>query len=167
MSVTVNQKISLIAAMSDNRIIGRDNSLPWYLPADLQHFKQMTLNKPIVMGRLTWESLPGLLPQRRHIVLTSDADYVAEGADVRCSLESAIESCSDDDEVMIVGGANLYRQAIEIAARIYLTVVHTTLEGDASFPPVDERLWQLESADEHKRDARNAYDYTFCVWTRR
>jgi len=134
--------LSLIAAMADNRVIGIENRLPWRLPADLQHFKRLTMGKPIVMGRRTWESLPGLLPGRTHVVVTRNAGYRAEGAVVVHSLEEALTRYADVPEVMLVGGADLYRQGLPLASRLYLTEVHITPEGDAFFPDFDRSQWR-------------------------
>jgi dihydrofolate reductase len=160
--------LSLIAAMARNRVIGIDNRLPWHLPADLQHFKATTLGKPMIMGRKTWESLPGLLPGRPHIVVSRDPAYVAEGARVAHTLEQAIALAGGvAGEVMLIGGANLYAQALPLADRLYLTLVDADVEGDAWFPAFDEAEWQLESRDDHAPDERNAYPYSFLTYRRR
>ncbi|WP_326848242.1 dihydrofolate reductase [Solemya velum gill symbiont] len=116
--------------MTRNRIIGRNNELPWHLPADLKHFKALTMGKPIIMGRKTWESLPGLLPGRQHIVVTRNPDYVAEDATIALSLDEAIAAAGDVPEVMIIGGANVYQQAIEIADTLYITKIDTEVDGE-------------------------------------
>jgi dihydrofolate reductase len=159
--------LSLIAAMARNRVIGIDNKLPWHLPADLQHFKATTLGKPMIMGRKTWESLPGLLPGRPHIVVSRDPGYVAEGAQVADSLEAAIALAGElADEAMIIGGANLYAQALPLADRLYLTLVDAELEGDAWFPDFDEDDWRLDAREDHAPDDRNPYPYRFLSYTR-
>lgn len=158
--------LSLIAALADNRVIGRDNRLPWRLPADLQHFKRLTLGKPILMGRRTWESLPGLLPQRRHLVITRNPDYRADGAEVLHSLEAALAACADVPELMVVGGANLYAQALPLAARMYLTEVHTEPEGDAFFPAFDRSQWRETARVEGVCDARNTIPHSFVTYQR-
>jgi dihydrofolate reductase len=160
-------RISIIAAMADNRVIGRDNRLPWYLPADLQHFKTLTLGKPIVMGRRTWESLPGLLPDRPHIVITRDSGYRAEGCQLAHSLEQALTAAGRVPEVMIVGGADLYRQTLPLASRIYLTLVHTRPEGDTEFPEYDPAEWLETAREAHPGDSRNPYPYTFLTLERK
>ncbi len=134
--------LSLIAALADNRVIGIENRLPWRLPADLQHFKRLTMGKPIVMGRRTWESLPGLLPGRTHVVVTRNSAYTAKGAVVLHSLEEALARYADVPEVMLVGGADLYRQGLPLASRLYLTEVHIAPEGDAFFPDFDRSQWR-------------------------
>ena len=158
--------VSLIWAMARNRVIGRDNRLPWHLPADLQHFKQLTLGKPIIMGRKTWESLPGLLPKRRHIVVTRQADYAAEGAETAPDLASAIALAGDVDEVMIVGGATVYEEALPIADRLYVTLVDADIEGDASFPEFDLKEWEEVSRQTHPADDKNRFSLSFLNYWR-
>ena len=160
--------LSVIAAMARNRVIGRDNQLPWHLPADLQHFKATTLGKPMIMGRNTWESLPGLLPGRPHIVVSRDPGYRAEGARVAHSLEQAIELAAElGDEVMLIGGAKLYAQALPLADRLYLTEVDAEVDGDAWFPAFDPADWTLLSREDHPADERNSYPYRFFSYQRR
>ena len=158
--------LSLIAAMSDNGIIGRDNALPWHLPADLAHFKRVTMGKPMILGRRTWESLPGLLPHRTHIVVSRDRDYVAPGAELATSLDDALALVADVDEIMVVGGANLYAQAIPLASRRYLTLVHADIDGDTAFPAFDHADWREVARERHAADARNAHDYSFVTLER-
>lgn len=159
--------LTLIAAMARNRVIGIANRLPWHLPADLQHFKAATLGKPMIMGRKTWESLPGLLPGRPHIVVSRDPGYVAEGAQVAHSLEAAIRlAAGNADEVMVIGGAHLYAQALPLADRLCLTLVDAEPEGDAWFPEFDQADWQLESREDHPADERNRYAYSFLSYRR-
>jgi dihydrofolate reductase len=159
-------KLSLIAAMAENRVIGRDNQLPWRLPADLQHFKRLTLGKPIVMGRKTWESLPGLLPERPHIVITSNPDYQANGCAVVNSIDQALKAAGDVEEIMIVGGAAFYEQMLPMADHLYLTIVHTEVDGDAFFPDYDASQWQEREREAHHADERNPFDYTFLTLDR-
>jgi len=147
--------------MSRNRVIGRGNSLPWHLPADLQHFKRLTIGKPIVMGRRTWESLPGVLPNRRHIVITRQSSYQADGAETAPDLQQAIELAGCVDEMMIVGGAMLYKLALPIADQLYMTLVDADIEGDASFPEFDLSLWQEVSRDHFPPDENNRYGMQF------
>jgi len=152
--------------MAENRVIGRGNRLPWHLPADLAHFKRLTLDKPIVMGRRTWESLPGLLPRRRHIVVTTDGGYRAEGALVVPSPEAALEAVTGELELMVVGGARLYRAMLPWARRLYLTLVHATLEGDTLFPEWEPGCWQETAREEHPCDERNPYALSFLTLER-
>ena len=153
--------LALVAAVAENGVIGRDNALPWRLPADLAHFKRLTLDKPIVMGRRTWESLPGLLPRRRHIVLSHDPDFCADGCTVAASLDAAIAIAGGVPELMIVGGAALYTEALPRASRLYLTRVHARIAGDTLFPDWDPAQWQEVSRIEQAADARNAFAMTF------
>jgi len=159
--------VSIVAAMSENRVIGRGNRLPWHLPADLAHFKELTLNKPIVMGRRTWESLPGLLPQRTHIVVTRNPSYRAEDCILVGSLKEAITAAGSAPEVMVVGGAKLYRDMLPLALRMYLTIVGTALEGDVFFPDWNPACWHEVARVERRRDERNPYDLTFLTLERR
>jgi dihydrofolate reductase len=163
---TVVPNLSLIAALADNRVIGIENRLPWRLPADLQHFKRLTLDKPIIMGRHTWESLPGLLPQRTHVVVTRNPDYRAEGAQVVHSLDEAIRRFASANEMMLVGGADLYRQALPRVSRMHLTEVHIAPEGDVFFPEFDRTQWREVEREEGVCDQRNAIPHTFVTLER-
>jgi dihydrofolate reductase len=158
--------LALVAAVADNGIIGRGNRLPWHLPADLAHFKRLTLGRPILMGRRTWESLPGLLPQRRHIVLTRDPAYQAEGCTVVRSLDEAIAAAGPADELLIVGGAALYAEALPRADRLYLTRVHAQVEGDSRFPSWNPADWIEVDRVEHPADGRNPISMTFLTLER-
>lgn len=159
--------LSIIAALSENGVIGCDNKLPWRMPADLAHFKRLTTGKPIIMGRRTWESLPGLLPYRTHVVVTRDRDYVAEGGFVVHSIQQAIDFAGDADEMMAVGGANLYAQTLPLASRMYLTIVHDYFDGDTTFPDYEEDDWREVSREKHGADERNPHAYSFVVLERR
>ncbi len=161
-----NPKVSIIAAMAENRVIGRDNALPWRLPADLQHFKALTVGKPIIMGRKTWESLPGLLPDRLHIVVTNNQQYQATGCSVVNSLDAALDAAGEVPEIMVVGGAQLYQQSLPLAQRIYLTLVHTVVEGDTMFPELDLNVWHELGREQHPSDEKNPYAYTFLTMQR-
>jgi dihydrofolate reductase len=158
--------VSIIAAMADNRVIGRGNRLPWHLPADLAHFKRLTLKKPIVMGRRTWESLPGLLPQRTHIVVSRDSSYRAEGCILVGSPREAVAAAGDVSEVMVIGGAALYRDMLPLADRMYLTRVAALVDGDVFFPEWDPDCWREVAREERGRDERNRYDLTFLTLER-
>jgi dihydrofolate reductase len=159
--------LSVIAALADNRVIGVDNRLPWRLPADLQHFKQITMGKPMIMGRKTWESLPGLLPGRPHLVVTRDTRYTAEGAQVVHSLQEAFSVFRDAEELMLVGGADLYAQAIPLASRMYLTQVHAEPDGDTLFPEFDRSQWIEIERIEGACDEKNTLPHTFMTLQRR
>ena len=163
---TKSPMITLIAALGDDRVIGRDNRLPWRLPADLHHFKSLTLDKPIIMGRRTWESLPGLLPRRRHIIVTRDRDYSVEGAEVVHSVEEALAVTRDAPEVMVVGGATLYAEMLPRANRLLLTFVHGRFEGDTFFPEYDPQQWREVAREDHPADERNPFPYSFVTLER-
>ena len=142
--------LSLVVAMSENRVIGRDGDLPWRLPNDLKHFKQVTMGKPIIMGRKTWGSLyVKPLPGRRNIVITRNAGYEAEGAETSDSLESALTLVAGESEVMVIGGAELFATALDTATRLHLTEVHAEIEGDTYFPDFDRSLWRETSREAH------------------
>ena len=160
--------LTLIAAMDRNRLIGRDNALPWRLPADLQHFKKNTLNKIVLMGRKTWESLPGPLPQRDCLVLSRNADYVAEGAQVVTSVDAAraYAEAQGADELIIMGGENLYAQLIDQAQTLLLTEVDEAFEGDAWFPAFAKTDWREIARDAHAPDEKNRYAYAFVTYIR-
>ena len=134
-------RLSIISAMAKNRVIGIDNTLPWRLPEDLKHFKALTLGHHILMGRKTWESLPGKLPGRTSVVITRAGDFEAPGAIVAHSIGEAVAACGEDDEIFFIGGAEIYRQALEIADRLYLTEIDADFEGDAWFPEFDAGRW--------------------------
>lgn len=153
--------ISLIAAMAKNRAIGINNRMPWHLPADLRHFKALTVGKPIIMGRKTWESLPGLLPDRPHIVVTRDPNYQAEGCQVVHSIEEALAAAGNVPEVMIVGGAAFYAAMLPQADRLYLTLIETTVEGDAFFPDYNPAEWCEIAHERHDADEKNPFSYSF------
>jgi dihydrofolate reductase len=127
-------KLALIVAMDEQGMIGKENDLPWRLSADLQYFKRITMGKPILMGRNTHESIGRPLPGRRNLVITRQADYQAEGCEVYTSIESALAACADQEEVMIMGGASIYEQTLDLAERLYITQVHAVVEGDTHFP---------------------------------
>lgn len=162
----VHPNLSLIAALSENGVIGRDNGLPWRLPADLAHFKRLTLGKPIVMGRRTWESLPGLLPGRTHIVVTRTPAYDAPGARVARSPDEALALAGDVDEVMLIGGAALYAAMLPAVSRMYLTRVHAEVDGDACFPAFDPAAWREVAREDHAADAKNPCPYSFVTLVR-
>ena len=159
-------RVSLIAAMAQNRVIGRDNQLPWRLPADLQHFKKITMGKPIVMGRKTWQSIGRPLPGRTNIVITRDANFQAEGCVVVHSIDGAIQAADGNDELMIIGGANLYEQTLGQAERLYLTRIKADVEGDAWFPQLEDNKWKQVECESFTADAKNEYDYEFVVYER-
>lgn len=158
--------LSIIAALANNRVIGRANRLPWHLPADLARFKRLTMGKPILMGRKTWDSLPGLLPHRTHIVVTRNPAFAADGALVAPSLDEALQFAGDVDEIMIIGGADLYEQTLPIANRLYLTLVDTEVDGDAFFPSLDDTAWREVAREQHDADQRHAFAFAFVTLER-
>lgn len=159
--------ISLIAAMAKGRVIGNFGTLPWHLPADLKFFKQTTMGKPIIMGRITWESIGKPLPGRRNIVVTRKGLEPEDGAESYPSLDAALDAIRDEPEVMIIGGASIYQQAISQADRLYLTLIDAEIEGDVWFPEYDEEGWKEISREEHEADEKNAYPYAFVVLEKR
>lgn len=158
--------VSLIVAMDRNRLIGRGNALPWHLPADLAHFKATTMGKPIVMGRKTYESIGRPLPGRHNIVVSRNPAFVAPGCTVVESLHAALNAAGTVDEVMIIGGAQLYAEALPRAQRIYLTRIDADFEGDAWFSALDEPIWRERQSEDHAADERNPYPYSFAVLER-
>lgn len=142
-------KISMIVAMAANRVIGMDNKMPWHLPEELQYFKRVTMGKPVLMGRNTYESIGRPLPGRQNIVISSNADLVIAGADVVNSIEQAIAVAGDCDELMVIGGARLYRQMLDCTDTLYITDINLQVAGDAFFPDFSEISWQKNDIVEH------------------
>lgn len=143
--------ISLVAAVSENGVIGNQNTLPWYLPEELKYFRSITQGKPVIMGRKTFESIGSKpLSHRRNIILTRDTHFSAPGCTVVRSVDEAVQSAGKCDEIMIIGGAEIFRAFLPLATRIYLTVIHDSYEGDTYFPEVDWKAWQIKA--EQKRD---------------
>ena len=157
-------RVSLIVAMARNRVIGRNNALPWRLPADLKHFKSLTMGHHMIMGRKTFESIGKPLPGRISVVVTRNSDYSMPGIITANSLEAAISACGNDQEIFIIGGAELYRQAIHLADRIYLTEIEADIPGDAFMTEFERNLWQETSRTSHAPDEKNAYPYHFVVY---
>lgn len=158
--------VSLVVAWAENGVIGKDNQLPWRLPADLRHFQQLTTGHTIVMGRKTFESIGKPLPNRRSIVITRRQDFHAEGVDVTQSLDEALALARGENEVFIVGGAEVYRAALPLTDRMYVTIVHASPEGDVLFPPYDESDWTIVKSERCEPDERNALAYSFVVMER-
>ena len=155
-------KLSIVVAMADNRVIGRDNALPWRLPADLQHFRRTTMGKPILMGRRTWESIGRPLPGRTSIVITRDPGYRAPGAIVAHSVAAALQAAAaHGDEAMVIGGAELYRQVLERTDTIYLTRIHAGFAGDTFFPELAPAEWRESERRDCEPDDRNPWRYSF------
>lgn len=166
-------RISLIVALSENHVIGRNNKLPWYLPNDLKYFKQVTMGLPIVMGRKTFESIGKPLPGRTNIVVTRNNEWMAEGVRTVHSLEEAFalaESVAEidgRDELMIIGGDQIYKSALALVDRMYLTEVHAHVEGDAYFPMFDRDHWQEIGREDFDAVEPNPYRYSFVVYDRK
>ena len=158
-------RLSAIVCMATNRVIGKDNTLPWRLPADLQHFKAVTMSHPIIMGRKTYESIGRPLPGRRNIVVTRDASYQAEGCDVFHSLDDVVAAVQSEKDVFVIGGANIYETLMPRVDRLYLTMVHAEVEGDAFFPEVESQFTEISRVN-HKADEKNEYDYSFITFDR-
>ncbi|RMG71153.1 MAG: dihydrofolate reductase [Bacteroidetes bacterium] len=161
--------ITAIYAVSENGVIGKDNDLPWSLPADLHHFKALTLGKPIIMGRRSFESLGKPLPKRRNIVVTRNPDFTFPGVEVVHSLEEGLARCQDEAEICITGGAGLYRESIEkgYVTRIYETLVHAEVDGDTFFSLPEPEAWEIAEVEAHQADDRHEHAYTFRTLVRK
>jgi dihydrofolate reductase len=162
--------LSLIVATADNNIIGKDNQMPWHLPADLAYFKKTTLGKPIIMGRKTFESIGRALPGRRNIVISRDENYQAAGVDTVTSVEQAlalVDGSNGDEamnEVMVIGGGAIYGHCLAKADRLYITHIKAAIDGDTQFPSYDDGTWQEVSSEFRTADDKNVYDLDFCVY---
>ena len=159
--------LSLIVAVADNGVIGRDNALPWHLPEDLRRFKRVTLGKPVVMGRKTFESIGKPLPGRLNVVVTRDTNYHRDGVTVVHSVDAALAAAGAAEEVMVIGGADLFRLFLPRAQRVHLTRVHGDIAGDIRWPPLDETTWRRSAAEAFPADDRHAYAMTFELWEKR
>lgn len=171
MATTIQAKprIALIAAMAANRVIGDGNKMPWHLPADLRHFKKATLGKPVIMGRKTFESIGSKpLPMRVNIVVTRDPNFRASGVVIAHDLQQALQLAEPHaaEEIMIMGGASIYEQALPIADRLYLTFIQLNVPGDAHFPDLRQYRWQELSSESHTPDPENPYNYSFVIYER-
>ncbi|WP_323910971.1 type 3 dihydrofolate reductase [Aeromonas veronii] len=162
-------KISMIAAMAHDRVIGKDNQMPWHLPADLAHFKRVTLGKPVLMGRKTFESIGRPLPGRRNLVISRNPDYQAEGIEVVGSVEAALAllAGSSVEALMVIGGGHLYAEMLPSADCLYLTQIDLAVEGDTRFPAFDDGQWQRIACESHPADEKNPHPYSFEIWQRR
>ena len=161
-------KISMIAAMTEDRVIGIKNTLPWKLPNDMKWFRQNTIGKPIIMGRKTFESFGAkALPERTNIIITRDESYQASDSIVVHSIEEALEAAGDVDEVMIIGGASFYEQMLPKADRLYLTFVHAELDGDAWFREINNSDWNKVEKINHKKDDKNTNAHSFVILDRK
>lgn len=162
-------KLVLVAALARNGVIGRDNAMPWRLPEDLRHFRQLTLGAPVVMGRRTWDSLPAAfkpLPGRRNVVVTRNPGWQAEGAEAAPSLETALQRLSEAPAVYVVGGAQLYAQALAQADELALTEIDRDFEGDTRFPAFDREAFVEVSRQTHRAAPPNDFDFAFVTYRR-
>ena len=166
-------RVSLIWAMARNRVIGRDNALPWRLPDEMRYFMRTTLGKPVIMGRKQWQSMDKPLPKRTNIVITRDRSFVADGATVVHTLDEALARASDalgtdaaNGEAMVIGGAEIYALALPLADRLYCTQIDADIDGNTHFPEFDERAFREVSREDHPSDERHAYSYSIRVLDR-
>ena len=159
-------RLSIIVAMARNRVIGADGAIPWRLPNELKLFKSVTMGHHIIMGRKTYESIGRLLPGRTTVIVTRQADYRVPGALIAHSLEAAIDACDGDDEVFVIGGGELYKAALSLADRMYLTTVDAEPDGDTYMPEVDPADWRMTSSQSFEADDRHRYSYRFAVYDR-
>jgi len=153
--------ITLVAAMSRGRVIGREGGMPWHLPADLKHFKAVTLGHPVIMGRRTFDSIGRALPGRRNVVISRSAPQLPPGVVLASSLENALRACSDATEVMVIGGGEIYHQSLPLASRLELTFIEADIDGDTHFPAIDDRQWRVARMESRPADERNAYALHF------
>ncbi|MCC7429324.1 dihydrofolate reductase [bacterium] len=154
-------KISLIVAVAKNGVIGKNNSLVWRLPADLKHFKNLTTNHSILMGRKTFEAIGKPLLNRKNVVITRQKDFFCENCFVANSLENALELCKNDGEIFIIGGAEIYKQSLDLVEKIYLTKIYEDFEGDTFFPELNENSWLETSRQDFLPDDKNLFFYSF------
>lgn len=159
--------ISLIAALSRNRVIGADNRLPWKLPADMRHFRQLTMGKPLLMGRKTYQSIGKPLPGRTNIIVTRDRDFRVPGTLVVNSISQGIEAAGDQEELMVIGGASIYEATLPLAGRMYLTFIHHDFPGDARFVDYDDEAWIETAREDHPADEDNPYACSFVTLDRK
>ncbi len=159
MSKENHPRIYLVAAVAANGVIGRQGRLPWHLPEDLKHFKRLTLGHPIIMGRRTWESLGGLLPGREHIVVTRTPGYEAQGAAVASSLDAALALCAGEPVVFVIGGRELFAEALPLAAGLVMTEIHRDYEGDTRFPAYDRSRWREAQRERHAAADGTKFDF--------
>jgi len=158
--------ITIIAAIAEDNALGKNNQLIWHLPADLKRFKQVTYKHHVIMGRKTFESLGKPLPNRTNIIITRNPNYTIEDCVVVNSLKQAIEAAKEDENPFILGGAEIYKQAIEFADKLDLTFIHHKFDADAFFPEIDTTIWKETSREFHKADEKNKYDYSFVSYKR-
>lgn len=160
-------QVAIIAALANQQVIGYQNQLPWHLPADLRHFKQLTLKKPIIMGRKTFESIGKPLPERTNIIISRNPAYQASGCLVAHSLAEALKLANTAEEVMVIGGTTIFEQALPLAQTLYLTYIHADIKGDVFFPPWNADDWQTIHTQYFNADEKNVYNYSFVTLTRK
>lgn len=159
--------ISIVVAMDKNRVIGKNNQLPWHLPADLAFFKKVTMGKAIVMGRKTHESIGRPLPGRENIILTKNRDYQAEGCTIIHSVDDVFDlEKTENGEVCVIGGAEIFKEVLACSDRLYITEIDHEFDGDTFFPPIKESDWTLVSKEQGPKDEKNPYDYYFAIYER-
>lgn len=158
--------ISLVVAVAANSVIGKNNQLPWHLPADLKHFKQLTTGHAVFMGRKTYDSIGKPLPNRRNIVISRSIKTLA-GCEVAASLEAALQLCSNENEVFVIGGAEIFREALSMATRIELTRIHQEIDGDTFFTEPDPKIWEETAREDFSPDEKNLLSYSFITLKRR
>jgi len=160
--------VSIIAAVADNNAIGKGNNLLWHLPDDMKFFRKQTIDHHIIMGRKTFESIGGgkPLPRRTSVIISRQDDYKAEGCWIAPSLDTALEMCPEDEEVFVIGGGEVYKQALEFADKLYLTKVSGSFEGDVFFPEIDLDQWKQVFSETHLADEKHKYAFEFCIFER-
>lgn len=160
--------ISLIVAVSENNVIGKNNQLLWHLPADLKYFKEKTSGKPVIMGRKTFESIIQAighpLPNRQNIVITRNKDFLFENIYSANNIAEAIQFAGEVPEIMIIGGESIFNQSLSCADKIYLTRIHHSFDGDVFFPELEDSIWQKTNEEKHQADEKNPYSYTFLIY---
>jgi dihydrofolate reductase len=154
-----NSPMNIIVAIAQNNVIGKDNQLIWHLPNDLKHFRKLTTGNTIIMGRKTYQSIGKPLPNRVNIIISRNKDFVAEGCIVVNSLTDALAHCTD--QCFVIGGAEIYQQALPLATKIYLTEIHAQVEGDTFFPEIDKKIWQETSREDYETDEKHIFPYSF------
>ena len=159
--------IILIAAIAENNALGKNNDLLWHLPKDFKRFKEITSGHHIIMGRKTFESFPKPLPNRTHVIITRQKDYVCEGCIVVQDLEKAIAVCPKNEDIFVIGGGEIYSQSIHLADQLDITRVHHSFEADVFFPEIDPEIWELISEQVHLKDEKHPYDYSFQTFVRK
>ncbi|MFS1512768.1 dihydrofolate reductase [Chengkuizengella sp. SCS-71B] len=160
------KNLSIIFAMDQNRLIGKDNQLPWRLPADLAFFKKTTLQHPVLMGRKTYESIGRPLPNRKNIILTQNKNYEAEGCIVVNTIEDALNECNDEEN-FVIGGSEIYKLLLPYVNKLYVTHIEHVFNGDSYFPEIDEKIWEQTNKVKGIKDEKNPYDYYFITYKRK